>query len=279
MLNQYFHIDVQDILLAKAPKIAKRIPSFVVKALSKLIHQDGINQFLKENEDVTGVDFMSRVVDYFHLQYSITGEDNLPDFNSKCIFASNHPLGGADGACLASFLGNRYERRIKYIVNDLLYFLKPVQSIFVPINKHGSQARVAAQALNDAFSSSDQIITFPAGLCSRKIKGKICDLEWKKMLVVKSFEYQRDIIPVFFEAKNSNLFYTIANIRQKLNIKFNIEMLFLPHELFKLRKAKTTPFIIHFGKPIPWQTFDSSQSPQQWTDWVKQTVYNLVRNN
>jgi len=275
--SQQFYLDIQEILSTKAPLTAKKIPFFVIKALSNLVHQDGINQFLKENEDTTGVDFMNRAVDFFNIRINVNGEDNLPDFNTKCIFASNHPLGGADGIWLSSFLGNRYNQHIKYLVNDLLYFIKPLQSIFVPINKHGSQGRDAAKSINDAFASTDQIITFPAGLCSRKIKGKIYDLEWKKMLVVKAVEYQRDIVPIYFEAKNSNLFYAIANIRQKIKIKFNIEMLFLPHELFKVKRAKKLNFAVYFGKPIPWQTFDSSRSPQQWTDWVKQTVYDLVR--
>jgi hypothetical protein len=164
-------------------------------------------------------------------------------------------------------------------VNDILYFIQPLKSIFVPVNKHGEQGRVAAKFLNDTFASPDQIITFPAGLCSRKIKGKIYDLEWKKMLVVKAVEYQRDIIPVYFEEKNSNFFYSIANLRRLFNIKFNIEMLFLPSELFKVKRAKKSVFTVYFGKPIPWQTFDSSKNPQQWTNWVKQTVYDLVRKN
>jgi hypothetical protein len=272
--NQLFHIDVRDIILTKAPQKAKKIPSFVIKALSKLIHQDEINLFLKESEGTTGVDFMNRAVDYFNLRFKTVGEENLPDFSAKCIFASNHPLGGADGICLASFLGNYYDQRIKYMVNDILYFIEPLQSIFVPINKHGNQGRNTATFLNEAFASPDQIITFPAGLCSRKIKGKIYDLEWKKMLVVKAIEHQRDIVPIYFEAKNSNLFYTIANLRQRLKIKFNIEMLFLPREMFT---TKNVTFTIYVGKPIPWQTLDSSRSPQQGTNWVKQTVYDLVR--
>ena len=274
--NQHFLIDVQEILQKKAPRTAKKIPRFAIKALIKLIRQDEFNQFLKENEGVTGVDLMSRAVEFFHLRFNIIGESNLPDFNTKCIFASNHPLGGADGICLSAFLGNRYDRHIKYIVNDLLYFIQPLQSIFVPINKHGSQGRNAATMLGDAFASSDQILTFPAGLCSRKIKGKIYDLEWKKMLVVKAVEYRRDIVPVYFDAKNSGFFYALANLRRRLKIKFNIEMIFLPHELIKI---KNTTFTIRFGKPIPWQTFDSSRSPQQWTDWVKQTVYDLAKEN
>ena len=277
--SKHFYINVKEILSTKAPQIAKKIPSFVIKALAKMIYQDEINQFLKKNEDTTGVDFLNCVVEGFNIRFKIVGEENIPDFNTKCIFASNHPLGGADGVCLASFLGNRYDHHIKYIVNDILYFLQPLQSVFVPVNKHGDQGRAAAKMLNDAFSSADQIITFPAGLCSRKIKGKIYDLEWKKMLVVKAVEYQRDVVPVYFEAKNSNFFYNIANLRRLFKIKFNIEMLFLPHELFRLKKIKKSIFTVYFGKSISWRTFDSSKSPQQWTNWLKQTVYDIVRKN
>ena len=274
--NQHFYIDIHEILSTKAPHTAKKIPFFVINALSKLIHQDEINQVLKESEGVTGVDLMNRMVDFLQLRFNIVGEENLPDAGVRCIFAANHPLGGADGICLSSFLGNRFNRNIMYIVNDLLYFIQPLQSIFVPVNKHGEQGRNAVKMLNEAFASANQIITFPAGLCSRKTKGKIYDLEWKKMLVVKAVEYQRDIVPVYFEAKNSNLFYTIANLRQRFKVKFNIEMLFLPHEMFK---SKNKIFTIHFGKPIAWQNFDSSKSPQQWTNWVKQTVYDLGDKN
>ena len=274
--NQEFYIDIREVLKTKAPQTAEKIPSFVIKALSKIIHQDKINHFLKDNDGVTGVDFMNRVVDYLNIKIITTGEDNLPDINTRCIFASNHPLGGADGICLASFLGNRYNHRIKCIVNDLLYFIRPIRPISVPINKHGSQERIAAKMLKDAFASSDQILTFPAGLCSRKNKGEIYDLEWKKMFIVKAIEFKRDVIPVYFEARNSDFFYTIANLRRAFNVKFNVEMLFLPNELMK---AKNVTYNVHFGKPIPWGFFDSSKSPQHWTDWVKQTVYNLAGNN
>jgi hypothetical protein len=269
-----FHIDVQEILNTKAPQTAKKIPAFVVKALAKIIHQNDLNKFLEYNGDATGIDLMSNAIDYFKIRLQIKGEENLPDLESRCFFASNHPLGGLDGICLSFYLGNRYDRKIKYLVNDILYFIKPLQNIFVPINKHGAQGKAGAQVLNEALASDEQIITFPAGLCSRKTNGVICDTEWKKMFITKAVEYQRDIVPVFFEAKNSRFFYNLANIRKKIKIKFNIEMLFLPAELFK---ATGSTFTIHFGKPIPWQTFDFSKSPQQWADWVKNIVYSTTR--
>ena len=272
---KFFHIDVQEIINTKAPKTAKKIPKFIVKGLAKLINQDGLNKFLTYNGGAQGVDFMNTAVKYFDINLQVIGDKNLPDIGTKCIFASNHPLGGMDGVCLSAYLGNKYNGQIKYLVNDILYFIKPLQNIFVPINKHGAQGRLATRIINDVLLSDDQIITFPAGLCSRKNKGAIGDLEWKKMFIVKAIEYKRTIVPVHFEGKNSNLFYNLANIRKNLGVKFNLEMLLLPRELFR---AKGSTFTIRFGKPIPWQTFDSSKTPQQWANWVKQMVYDIVRN-
>ena len=45
------------------------------------------------------------------------------------------------------------------------------------------------------FKSDNHILMFPAGLNSRKIDGKIHDLEWKKTFITKSVEYQRDVVP------------------------------------------------------------------------------------
>lgn len=273
--SKFFHIDVQEIIRTKAPQAAKKIPKFIVKGLAKLICQDEVNKFLEYNGNARGVDFMNNAVKYFDIKLQVTGTENLPNSSVRCIFASNHPLGGMDGVCLSSYLGNHYQGKIKYLVNDILYFLKPLRDIFVPVNKHGAQNRAAARILNEVMASDDQIITFPAGLCSRKTKNVICDLEWKKMFIVKAIEYNRDIVPVHFEGKNSNLFYNLANIRKNLGIKFNIEMLFLSRELFK---AKGSTFTIRFGKPVPRQTFDASKSPQEWAEWVKQISYELQVN-
>ena len=268
-----FQINIQDIIRTKAPKAYKRIPRFLINAFARLVCQNRINTILINNRDLTGVDFMEATLkNDFNITLRIEGDENLPDFDTKCIFASNHPLGGLDGICLSAFLGKKYDKQIVYLVNDILYFIKPLQDIFIPINKHGAQGRGAATVLNEMFASDKQIITFPAGLCSRKTNGVIVDSEWKKMFITKAIEYKRDIVPVYFEARNSQLFYRIANIRKKLRIKFNIEMLFLPREMFR---AKNSTFVVSFGKPISWQTFDSSKTSQQWADWVKDEVYSI----
>lgn len=271
--EKVFQINVREILRTKAPQLHKKTPGFLISALEKLIYQKELNSFLRDSHGYTGVAFMEQAMKYFNITLVIQGEENIPPITSPCIFASNHPLGGLDGICLSAFLGKKYEGNIRYLVNDILYFIKPLQNIFIPINKHGAQAKGGVQMLNDAFASKNQIITFPAGVCSRKINGKITDLEWKKMFIVKAVEYERSVVPVYFQAQNTGLFYAISNIRKKLGIKFNIEMLLLPREMFK---AKNKTFTIHFGETIPCETFSSSQTPQKWADWVKNKVYNII---
>jgi len=80
------------------------------------------------------------------------------------------------------------------------------------------------------------------------------------------------VVPAFFSGRNSNFFYNLSNIRKFVGIKANIEMLYLPDEMFR---QKQKDIFLAFGKPIPWQTFDSSRSPVEWADWVKSKSYEL----
>lgn len=266
-------IDIKQVLRQKAPSVARKIPGFMVDYLIRTVHQDELNEILRRYHDKDGVAFMQELIGYFDLNLELVNEENIPA-EGRYIFASNHPLGGLDGICLSAIIGGRFDGKIRYLVNDLLLYLSNLRSIFVPINKHGAQGKKNAEPIEKAYASDNQIITFPAGLCSRKQNGKIQDTEWKKSFIQKAVEYRRDIVPVFFEGRNSNFFYRLANMRKALGIKMNYEMIYLPDEMFK---SKHKTYSIHFGKPIPWQTFDSSRKPAEWAEWVKEIVYNLKK--
>lgn len=266
-------IDIKRVLRQKAPSAARKIPGFMVDYLIRTVHQDELNEILRRYHDKDGVAFMQELIGYFDLNLELVNEENIPA-EGRYIFASNHPLGGLDGICLSAIIGGRFDGKIRYLVNDLLLYLSNLRSIFVPINKHGAQGKKNAELIEKAYASDNQIITFPAGLCSRKQNGKIQDTEWKKSFIQKAVEYRRDIVPVFFEGRNSNFFYCLANMRKALGIKMNYEMIYLPDEMFK---SKHKTYSIHFGKPIPWQTFDSSRKPAEWAEWVKEIVYNLKK--
>ena len=267
-------IDVRQVLRSKLNEKADRIPSFVVNYLIRIIHQDELNHILEIYRNLQGVAFMEALVEeYFNVRLEVKNEENFPPGDKKYIFVSNHPLGGFDGICLAYLLGKHYDGKIQCLVNDLLLAIPNLRSIFAPVNKHGAQSREAAIRIEEIFISDNHIFTFPAGLCSRKHKGVIRDLEWKKSFIQKAVEHKRDVVPIYFEGRNSNFFYRLANIRKRLKIRMNIEMLYLPDELFR---QKNKSFCISIGKPIPWQTFDSHKKPVEWAQWVKQETYKLV---
>ena len=264
-------LDVRQVLRSKLNEKADKIPAFIVNYLIRIIHQDEINRILAIYHDLEGIPFMEALVGYFNVRLAVKQEENFPPGDRKYIFVSNHPLGGFDGICLAYLIGKHYQGKVICLVNDLLLAIPNLRSIFVPVNKHGAQSREAVIKMEEACLSDNQIFTFPAGLCSRKQNGVIRDLEWKKSFIQKAFEHQRDVVPIHFEGHNSNFFYRLANIRKLLRIKMNIEMLYLPDEMFK---QKNKSFCVHIGKPIPWQTFDSGKKPAEWAQWVKEIVYN-----
>ncbi len=266
------HIDVESVLKAKAPK--KRIPKFLINYLKKIIHQDEVNEFFVALDGKENADFMEGALDRFEITRNIIGTENLPDKNDgkRYIFASNHPLGGMDGMVMGSMLGERYDDKVKVFVNDILMFLEPMQGMFLPINKHGGQNRDNAKMIDDFYKSDYHMVTFPAGVCSRLIKGKIQDFEWKKNFIVKAVKHQRDIVPVFFEGRNSNFYYNLSKWRMRFGVKLNLEMFYLSDEMFK-QQGKT--FTLKIGKPIPWQTFDKSKTPTEWAAWVRETVYKM----
>jgi putative hemolysin len=263
-------IDIEKVIAGKSPRLLKALPRFIVKYLKRLIHQDELNELLSLEGHKKGIEFTDAVLEFMEVTYRVEGMGNISD-NGRYIFASNHPLGGLDGIILIHLLGKKYQD-VKFPVNDLLMYIPQLHSVFVPINKHGSQSSQNAKMLEEAYSSHTQILYFPAGLCSRKQKGRIEDLEWKKNFIAKAVKHQRDIVPVYFSGRNSNFFYNLAKLRATLGIKANIEMLYLVDEMFKQKGESIT---VKIGKPIPFSMFDNSRPPQAWANWVKSRVYEM----
>jgi 1-acyl-sn-glycerol-3-phosphate acyltransferase len=268
--KELLQIDVENVLRSKNPTLAKAVPSFALDYLKRIIHQDDINTILRNFGHLKDVEFIGPTLDFMGISYKAFGVENIPE-KGRYFFVSNHPLGGLDGLVFMNELG-KYYRDIKFPVNDLLMNLENLSGIFLPVNKHGGQARDAIKKLEETFASDSQILYFPAGLCSRKKKGVIRDLEWHKTFITKAVQHKRDVVPAFFSGRNSNFFYNLSNFRKFLGIKANIEMLYLPDEMFR---QKQKDIFLAFGKPIAWQTFDTSRSPVEWAEWVKSKTYEL----
>ena len=157
-------------------------------------------------------------------------------------------------------------------VNDILKKLENFQSLFVAVNKVGSNTKSALKLIDEIYAGDEAVLIFPAGLVSRKQAGVIKDLEWKKSFITKSIENKKDVVPVFIDGKNSDFFYNLASVRKFLGIKTNIEMLYLPDEMVN-QKGKEIE--INFGKPIPHTVFDNSKTHYEWARLVKEYVYTI----
>ena len=263
-------IDVKEVLHSKNPTLSRTIPGFVINYLKRIVHQDELNEFLNKWGHLRDSELIAAGLEHFEIKFKVTGDENIPK-SGRFIFVSNHPLGGLDGLVFIYELSKHFNN-VKFPVNDILTNIRNLSGIFLPVNKHGAQAKDAAILIEEAYASDKQILYFPAGLCSRKKRGVIKDLQWHKSFITKSVKHKRDIVPAFFSGRNSNFFYNLANIRQFLGIKANIEMLYLADEMFK-QKDKEINLV--FGKPIPWETFDKTKSALEWADWVKSKSYEL----
>ncbi len=263
-------VDIKKIFYDKNPRLARLLPAFVYRYLKRIAHEDYINKLLREYGHLQGLDFANAMIKEFNVQIVAEGEENLPK-EGRFIFVSNHPLGGFDGQIIMHLVARHYGG-FKFLVNDILMNLRNLGSVFIPVNKHGRQGIELAGRIDEAFRSDDQILTFPAGYVSRRIKGQIVDLEWQKNFITKARQYQRDVIPIHMGGRNSEFFYRLGTIRKKFGIKANIEMLFLIDETYQHRN-KT--IVVKFGQPIPWQTFDHTKKPIEWAHWVKEKVYLL----
>lgn len=267
--------DIRAILKSKAPKA--HVPGFLIRYLERIAHVKQMNAFLRKHTTERNYDFIRLVLDEeLGCSASIDGTENIPTDGKPVIFVSNHPLGGLDGMIIAQMIHeSRAEKReLKVIVNELLMYMEPLAGLWAPVCKTNSLTKEQALMQQHMWESGTDVLTFPAGACSRMqhINGKwtIQDLEWQKNFIQRAREYKRNIVPIYFEGKNSRFFYALAYIRKKMHIKLNIEMLYLVDEMYG---AHGKHFKVHVLPPIPYSTFDNTRSPKQWAQYVKSIVY------
>ena len=264
-------IDLEKVIADKNTNLAKVMPRFITSYLKRVIHQKEINRTIWLNRHEYGVDFARKILEEFGVIIRTSGLEKLPKTGNQLI-AANHPLGGLDGLALMSEVG-KIRQDFLFPVNDLLMNLPNLRKLFIPVNKHGSNAE-NIRIFNETFASDILLLYFPAGLVSRKVNGKIIDLDWKKTFLTRSIKYRRDIIPVHISGRNTNFFYNLANWRKRLGIKANIEMLYLVDEMYR---QKNKIINITFGDLIPIETFDKRHSHAEWAQILKEHVYALGR--
>ncbi len=267
MENKKF-IDVEKVLREKAYKLYKWLPRFAINWLKKKLHEEDINAAMLALKDDEGLDFNRKALDRLGAKVESMHTELVPKTGS-IIIAANHPLGGLDGMALIKSVGE-IRPDVRFFVNDILKNLKNYGEIFVAVNKVGASSTRSLRTMEEVFMTNCAVLFFPAGLVSRKQNGLVRDLKWKKSFVTQAIDHKRMIQPVFIEGENSKFFYNFANFRKKIGIKANIEMLFLPDEMFKARKETIR---IHYSKPFDSAILTDRKTDREWSDLIYQYIY------
>ena len=266
-------LNVEEVL---GPKLLKKLPRFAVNFFKRRIHQDEINDCIMKAEHYCGAGFFDEALKYVGITYRMRGIENL-DMSKKYVFACNHPLGGPEALIIGSLFRQIYGDGFKVPSNQLLMNMKPLKEFFVPVNVISSkQSRDLGVKIAEMFSSDMQVLVFPAGLCARKIKGKVTEMPWKKMFVTQSRKYEKDIVPLHISGFNSKRFFFFSWLSRLLKLKFNLGMIFLVDELFN---KKGQEFVITIGKPISYTTLDKSKTDLEWAAEIKNKVEELSKDN
>lgn len=277
-------IDIEAVVRSKFPRQYPKIPRWIFRLAAWLICQKEMNRLLIALDGNEGTDFADGMTRELRVSYRIEGlahldEAERADRAAGCavprgrIFVSNHPLGAFDGISYIKIFGGRYDR-FKVIVNDLLMYIVPLRSVFLPVNTMGRQKREDLEAVEAAYADpATQLLTFPAGFCSRWMGGRIQDVAWRDSVIKQAVRWQRDIVPMHFEGRNSVTFYAVEWLRRQLGMKFNIGLVLLPWQMVKTSRGKT--YTIRVGRPIPWQTFDKSRTTAEWAQWLRDECYRL----
>lgn len=260
--------DIRKVFREKNPRLYRFIPGFIFSWLRRVLHETEINRFMHEHREESGLDFARAVVKYFELDLSFEGVENIPA-SGGVILASNHPLGGLDAMALLTVVEKR-RSDVRFIVNDILMHLVNMRPVWLGVNKHGKNSAESLKEMDRAYGSGQVICVFPAGLVSRRQRGVVKDLEWKKSFISKARQYNIPIIPIHISGRNSDFFYRLANFRKGLGIKANIEMLYLIDEMYRQRKHKVH---IRIGEPIPASAFHRGHSDTYWASLFRESLY------
>ncbi len=241
--------------------------------LMKILKIDTMNRIYNRNKHLQDLEFINALLDEFEIQFEIPDEDlrRIPKTGSF-ITISNHPLGGIDGILLLKLL---LEKRpdFKIIANFLLHRIEPLKPYVMPVNpfENHKDVRSSMMGFKSALKHLDQehpLGIFPAGEVSTYKDDKlVVDKPWEPaaMKLIKKAEVP--VVPIYFHAKNSKLFYRLAKLSDTLRTAK------LPSELLTQRERVIK---VRIGLPIPVKDQRDHESLDEFTDFLRKKTYVLA---
>nr|WP_298656077.1 lysophospholipid acyltransferase family protein [uncultured Flavobacterium sp.] len=215
--------------------------------LMKVLKISTLNKIYDKHKHLSELEFLNAILDEFQIKFEIPEEDlkRLPK-EGPYITVSNHPLGGIDGILLLKLMLER-EPNFKIIANFLLHRIAPMKPYIMPVNpfenhKNSKSSVVGIKETLRHLSDGKPLGIFPAGEVSTYKDGKlIVDKPWEEGAIKIIKKANVPVVPIYFHAQNSKLFYTLSKINDTLRTAK------LPSELLT---QKNRTIKVRIGKPI-----------------------------
>lgn len=247
--------------------------TFMGWLLIKVLRISAINKIYKKNRDKTDLAFLNGVLDDCNIEFQIPEEDlkRIPK-DGAFITVSNHPLGGIDGVLLLKLL---IEKRADYkiIANFLLHRIEPLKPFIMPVNpfENRKDAKSSVAGIKSALlhlKEGKPLGIFPAGEVSTYKDGKLkVDKPWEEGAVRLIKKAQVPVIPIYFHAKNSSLFYFLSKISDTLRTaKLPSEVISQDGKVIKVR----------IGKPISVADQKEYKDIPSFYEFIRKKTYMLA---
>lgn len=227
--------------------------------LTKFAKLDEVNAVISSGANKYEADFNRHVVESLDLKIYEEGVENLPLVDGKLrgkdyVALSNHPLGALDGLLLMEAIG-KYASPTIFVGKNLMY-LKNFGSYFTPVKGfEGQDLRDSLKGMDEVAETDKLIVAFPAGMCSRiDMDGNIKDTDWKtgSARIIKK---KKDIIPLYFDAKNPDWFYKRMRVLDKFLKSKIVDDLGFIYQSQLLFDNSQENFTVTYGKPISYEIF------------------------
>lgn len=226
-------IDIETAVTNKFPSFASKpnvIRKPAISFLKKLIHEDEINDFLRNNADAWGIEFIDRIFEYFDFSYSVSARDraNIPALGRVVIFA-NHPIGSLDGLAILKLI-SEVRSDVRIVANDMLSSFQALTDLIIPLdNMTGTCARRSYKRIINALGNEEAIIVFPAGEVSRAHPTGVRDTRWLPGFLHFAKKTNAPLLPIHIQAKNSLLFYSASMVFKPLGTALLAREMFNKH--------------------------------------------------
>lgn len=240
-------------------------------AVMSLTQINKVNALYDKLKDKEGKDFFDSFVRERNLQYIVFEEDlaKIPK-TGPFILVANHPLGAIDGILMTKIL-SEVRPDFKVMGNFLLEKIKPMEPYVIAVNpfEGRKEAYSSSSGMRETLRHLQEggcVGIFPAGEVSNKNNkySEILDKEWEKPALKLIKKAKVPVIPMYFHAKNSRLFYQVAKLHP------NLQTLMLPSEMMNDRDK---PIRIRIGRPIPTKIMDETESIEELGEFLKRKVY------